>query len=295
MLAVSSRSHRMLDLHTHSSASDGSLSPAELVVLADRVGLVGLALTDHDTVAGLPEALAAAADAAVELIPGVELSAAADRGAIHIVGLHVDHDEAGLRGGLARVRRWRDERNPEIARKLAELGKPVELDEVTRIAGGGVVGRPHFAAALVARGHVRDVDEAFARYLSRGGAAYVPKRKLAPAECIALIRGAGGVPVLAHPDQAQLGRAALRDLVGRLADQGLAGIEVYCPTYDSAMTRLYREIALEYGLVESGGTDFHGSVKPRIKLGRGFGSLHVPDSLLEPIAEAAAGIRKGNR
>jgi predicted metal-dependent phosphoesterase TrpH len=282
----------MLDLHTHSTASDGSLSPAELVRLAERTGLAGLALTDHDTVAGLPEALAAAQGSELELVPGVELSAASAEGALHIVGLFVDHRDPGLAGGLAWARRMRDERNPEIARRLAALGKPVDLERVAELAGGDVIGRPHFAAAMVERGYVSSADEAFARYLSSAGAAYVPKRKLEPAECIRLIRGAGGVPVLAHPDQTGLGKGALEQLVERLTAAGLAGIEAYCPSYDSSRTRAYRDLALKYDLVVSGGSDFHGAAKPAIKLGRGFGSMYVPDSLLDPIVEARVTIKR---
>jgi len=281
----------MLDLHTHSAASDGTLVPAELVALGQQVGLAGLALTDHDTVAGLPEAIEAAAGEPLELVPGVELSAEAETGAIHIVGLYIDHEDPDLEAGLAWARRMRDERNPRIARRLAELGKPVDLDRVVEIARGGVVGRPHFAEAMLELGHVASRVEAFSRYLGPGGAAYVPKRKLDPAECVRLIRRAGGVPLLAHPDQTRVAGAALRQLVGRLAAQGLAGIEVYCPGYDSSTTRTYRDLALEYQLVESGGTDFHGAVKPAIRLGRGFGSMHVPDSLLGAIASRAEEIR----
>jgi predicted metal-dependent phosphoesterase TrpH len=282
----------MLDLHTHSTASDGSLTPSELVARARRIGIAGLAVTDHDTTAGLDEALAAAAGSGLELVPGIELSAATDRGALHIVGLYVDHTDADLENGLSWARRMRDERNPEIARRLAAVGKPVDLDRVTSIAGGEVVGRPHLAAAMVELGHVANADEAFEKYLSSSGAAYVPKRKLEAAECIRLIRGAGGVPVLAHPDQTGLAGAAFDELISRLVDAGLAGIEVYCPSYDPSTTRAYRDIALKCDLVESGGTDFHGAVKPAIELGRGFGSMYVPDSLLATVAAAAEAIRK---
>ncbi|MBW2278005.1 MAG: PHP domain-containing protein [Deltaproteobacteria bacterium] len=284
----------MLDLHTHSTASDGTLEPAELVHLAKQIGLAGLALTDHDTVDGLLEAIAAAQSSALELVPGVELSAAAEKGAIHIVGLFVDHSNADLERGLAWARRMRNERNPEIATKLAALGVPVDLERVEAIAGGGVVGRPHFAAAMVERGHVTTAEQAFAKYLGGNGAAYVPKRKLEPVQCIQLIRGAGGVPVLAHPDQTQLKGDALEALVAELTDSGLAGIEVYCPSYNSTTTRAYRDLALKYDLAQSGGSDFHGAAKPAIKLGRGFGSMFVPDALLENLAGIAAAIRKGN-
>jgi len=285
----------MLDLHTHSTASDGTLAPAELVALAERIGLTALALTDHDTTGGLPEALRAARGMPIELVPGVELSAASETGAIHIVGLYVDHANEELEAGLAWARRMRDERNPEIAKRLAALGVPVDLERVAEIARCGVVGRPHLAQAMVERGHVATREEAFERYLAPGGAAYVPKRKLEPAECIRLIRGSGGVPVLAHPDQTGLEGSELERLVAELKSCGLAGIEVYCPSYDSSKTRALRDLALEYELVESGGTDFHGDAKPAIRLGRGFGSMYVPDALLERMSLAAEGIRKEGR
>jgi predicted metal-dependent phosphoesterase TrpH len=285
----------MLDLHTHSRASDGSLTPEELVDLARRSNLAAIALTDHDTVDGLAAGIAAARAGGPELVPGVELSAACERGALHLVGLYIDHEHAGLLAGLERAREMRRARNPRIVEKLHAVGKPLDLTEVEQQAGGDVVGRPHFAQAMVARGHVRSPEEAFERYLARGGAAYVPKQKFDAATCIRLIREAGGVPVLAHPDQTELAGDDLRGLVGRLVDVGLAGLEVYCPSYTDGMTGEYRGIALEYGLVESGGTDFHGSNKPRIELGRGYGRLHVPDELLTRIAIAADEIRKGTR
>jgi hypothetical protein len=284
----------VIDLHTHTSASDGSESPADLVRLAERVGLTALAITDHDTVDGIDEALEAARDARVRFVPGVELSARLENGTLHLVGLFVDHRHPGLADALARVQAMRAERNPRIAEALTRVGKPVSLDEAAETAGGKVVSRMHFAEVLVRKGFARDLDEAFARFLAKGGPADIPKDRLEPGECIGLIRAAGGVPVLAHPDQTRRRGSELRRLVDSLAGQGLAGIEVRCSSHAPATTDELTTLAKERGLVPSGGSDFHGRGKPKILLGRGFGRLQVPDSFLEPLETAAEEIRRGD-
>ena len=276
----------MIDLHTHSTASDGSLSPRSLIDLANKIGLKALALTDHDTVAGLDEAVDAAARTDLIFVPGVELSAFNEKGSLHIVGLHIDHKNPRLASGLQRVLAMRKERNPRIVKRLEELGMHVSLEDAAELAGGEVVGRPHFARAMVDRGYARDSNDAFARFLGKNGAACVFKERLDSAECIDLIRGAGGVPILAHPDQTGLEGEDLDEFVGQLVDMGLKGIEVFCSSYKSHLTAQYTRLARKYDLVRSGGTDFHGAPKPNIKLGRGFGSLYVPDELLEPISLA---------
>ena len=270
------------------------MSPGSIVELANKIGLKALALTDHDTVAGLDEAIDAAARTDLILIPGVELSANNKKGSLHIVGLHIDHENPRLASGLQRVLAMRKERNPRIAKRLEELGMHVSLEDAAAHAGGEVVGRPHFARAMVDRGYARDLNDAFSRFLGRNGAAYVFKERLDPAECIDLILGAGGVPILAHPDQTGLEGEDLDEFVGQLVDMGLKGIEVFCSSYKSHLTAQYTRLARKYDLVRSGGTDFHGAPKPDIKLGRGFGSLYVPDELLEPISLASAGTC-GNR
>jgi predicted metal-dependent phosphoesterase TrpH len=283
----------VIDLHTHSTASDGTLTPTELVELALRIGLEAMALTDHDTVDGVAEALAAAAGTHLLLVPGVELSAAMEGGTLHIVGLFLDPACEELDAGLARVMTMRNDRNPRIVARLAELGLPVSTEEAAAASGTDVVGRPHFAQVMVSKGYVRDVNEAFDRYLGRGGEAHVHKDRLEPAEAIRLIRAAGGVPILAHPDQTGLKGDGLDALVEELKGMGLAGIEVFCSPYKTNMTHEYSRLARRHGLVRSGGTDFHGAPKPRIKLGRGFGSLFVHRDLLAPIREAAEAIRAG--
>ena len=270
------------------------MSPRSIVELANKIGLKALALTDHDTVAGLDEAIDAAARTDLILIPGVELSANNKKGSLHIVGLHIDHENPRLASGLQRVLDMRNERNPRIVNRLEELGMHISLKDAAELAGGEVVGRPHFARAMVNRGYARDPNDAFARFLSKNGAAYVFKERLDPAECIDLILGAGGVPILAHPDLAGVEGDDLDTFVGQRVDMGLKGIEVFCSSYKSHLTAQYTRLARKYDLVRSGGTDFHGAPKPDIKLGRGFGSLYVPDELLEPISIASAGTC-GNR
>ncbi len=281
----------MLDLHAHSTASDGTLSPTQLVSLAEKVGLTAVALTDHDTVEGLPEAIRAAANTRVELVPGVELSTQLDRGTLHIVGLFVDHQNDTLRSGLHQVMKMRNDRNPRLAARLAEIGLPVTMEEAEKISGTDVVGRPHFAAVMIDKGYVKDLGEAFAKYLGRDGSAHVEKARLAPGRAIEFIRAAGGVPVLAHPDQTNRKGDELDALVGELASTGLGGIECFCSPYHSQMTTDYTRLARKYNLVRSGGSDFHGQPKPKIKLGRGFGSLYVRDDLLGKIRERAEEIR----
>ena len=282
----------MLDLHAHSNASDGSLTPTALVELGAAVGLTALALTDHDSVSGLAEAARAAAGTRLRLVPGIELSARMDGGTLHLVGLFVDPDHAAIRECLADVRRMREERNDRLVAKLAEAGMPVSLAEAARLSGGEIVGRPHFAAALIAKGYAADMGEVFGRILGRGGKAHVFKERRSPEACIASIRAAGGVPILAHPDQTNLEGQALDALVARLAGQGLAGIETICSAYTSQRIQDFTRLAARHGLVRSGGSDFHGAPKPDIRLGRGFGSLRVPDRLFEPLERAAEGIRK---
>jgi predicted metal-dependent phosphoesterase TrpH len=282
----------MIDLHTHSTASDGTLTPAELIGAASEMGLAAIALTDHDTVAGVGAALAAADAAGLRFLPGVEISANASRTSVHIVGLGVDHESRALVATLDRLARWREDRNEEMSRRLAAARIDLPYEAVVAHAGGDVVGRPHFAELLVAGGHAASWREAFDRYLSPGGIAYVEKRRLDAADAMRAIRGAGGVPVLAHPGETRLEGGALDDLVGELAGQGLAGLEVYCSGHTPGQVKRYRRLARRHGLVLSGGSDLHGAIKPAIALGRGPGRLFVPDDLLAPILERAAEISR---
>ena len=260
--------------------SDGSFTPEELVVAAVAAKLTAMALTDHDTTAGLPRFLAAAAAASLRGITGVEVSADHHPGALHMLGYLLDPAHAGLQSDLARLCAGRTERNHKILGQLQALGMQLTWAEVHALAGGDVVGRPHFAQALIARGHVKDKDEAFARFLARGRPAYAERFRLSPADSIRMIRAAGGVAVLAHPCSLQLGQNALRALLMELRDAGLEGVEVLHSEHNPGQTRLYQRLANDLGLVATGGSDFHGRLMPDIRLGRGFGGLRVPDEVL---------------
>jgi hypothetical protein len=259
----------LIDLHVHSAASDGSYAPAEVVRQAKEGGLKAMALTDHDTVDGLPEAVAAGEKYGVEVIPGVEVSARYPGGTMHILGLLIDYTNGHLDQRLAVLKRARAERNPQIIAKLNALGIPITMAQVEAISSGGQMGRPHIARALLEAGYVHDLQEAFDRYLGWHRAAYVSKFRFPQEEAIAMIRQVQGVPVLAHPFTLGLGSAfALRNLLVELKDLGLAGLEVYYSEHTPGQEVLYLKLARELGLLVTGGSDYHGANKPEVTLGR---------------------------
>ncbi len=286
----------MIDLHTHSTFSDGSLTPEELVERGAEIGLTAIALTDHDTLAGVPRFLAACEKLAPQGGPagiaGVEFSAEVSRGTMHIIGYGIDLEHDGLAHTLRRLRRGRRERNAKILSCLSELGAEVTHEEVMACAGEHVVGRPHFAQALVARGHVGSKDEAFKKLLGKGAPAYMPRLRPSPAECISLIRDAGGVAVLAHPFTLDSRPRKLRLEVEALVTFGLQGIEVYYPEHSPEKQAVCEKLADSLGLLMTGGSDFHGAINPDIHLGRGFGSLRVFDELAERLTERIAGAKQ---
>lgn len=259
-----------IDLHAHTTASDGSLTPTELVEKAAGLGLAALAVTDHDTIGGLSEALAAAADAGIELVPGVELSVEDDSGRFHLLGLLIDPEDETLLRTLEEIRKSRAERNAQMAEKMEALGLPVTMDDVRAEAGedAQVIARPHFAQALIKKGVVGSVAEAFEKYLSTGKPLYLPKQVLTPKDAIALIHGAGGVAVMAHPGLVPLDDDALAARVERLAtDAGLDGIEAYYSQHTQAQTERFLGLAKRLNIIVSGGSDFHGTPKPHVPLG----------------------------
>ncbi|MCF8035097.1 MAG: PHP domain-containing protein [Desulfarculaceae bacterium] len=275
----------LIDLHTHSTASDGTLSPAALAAEAARAGLAAVALTDHDTVEGLPEFLSAARPDGPELVPGVEISTQRPGGGpMHLVGLWVDPHDPGLSEGLAWMQQARLERNPKIAAKLQGLGLDITLEEVAALASGQV-GRPHFAQALVEKGLVNNTSEAFSRYLKRGAPGYVEKERMSPEQALSLIRGAGGLPVLAHPALLEMSPAVLEALLLRLKEHGLEALEAHYSQHDAAQVRSFKGLAARLGLAVSGGSDFHGANKPDIRLGVGMGTLRAPKELLAGLKE----------
>jgi len=260
-----------IDLHTHSSASDGTLAPPELVRLAKDRNLAAMALTDHDTIDGLAQAVAAGLELGLEVIPGVEISAkyALGPGSMHILGFFLDYENGLLAQRLAVLKQARKDRNPQIVAKLKDRGIPITMERVEQISGGGQVGRPHIARALLESGQVRSIQEAFDIYLGNNGLAYVSKFRFPPEEAIAMIRDAKGIPVMAHPFTLGLHTAeSLRPLLKDLAALGLAGVECYYPEHSPDQEALYLSLARELGLLITGGSDFHGDNKPEVSLGR---------------------------
>lgn len=279
-------SESVIDLHTHTTFSDGSVSPTELVNLAHKAGARAIAITDHDTIEGLAEGRQAAAEIGIEFIDGIEISAEFSPGTMHILGYGVDPRSTPLRSTLAELVDSRDERNPQIAERLKVLGVDINYEDVVELARGDVVGRPHFARLLVERGYAETIKDAFDRYLAKGAPAYVAKRRLAYHEAIALIHDAGGVAVLAHPYQLALDSLdEVERFVAQLASAGLDGIEAIYSRHSKDERAAYSEMALGLGLLITGGSDYHGSYKPDISIVRGTGDLSVPYSLLATLKE----------
>lgn len=256
----------LADLHLHTTASDGQYPPAAVVEKAKARGLAALAITDHDTLDGVPEAISAGEAAGVWVIRGVELGAAEDRN-LHILGYAYTPDAPGLRDLCETLRRSRDERKYRIVKFLADKGLDVPLSEVEALAGGQVIARPHFARAMVKLGYVSTTREAFDRYLDTEEYQKIERLKAPAKDCIAAIRQAGGSAVLAHPWQLRYENDRLEDLVARLKRQGLAGVECYYPLHTPEQTAFYLDLCEKYALHVTGGSDFHGErVKPDISI-----------------------------
>lgn len=277
----------MIDLHMHSTFSDGSLTPEELVEAGKRTRLTAMSLTDHDCMDGLSRFMTACDAVGIVGIPGVEISAEVGAGTMHVLGYYVAMGDADLEGVLRVIRDGREDRNVKILERLNELGCHLEWDEVAKLAGEDVVGRPHFAQAMQSRGYVSSKQEAFDMYLAKGKQAYVDRTRQTPEDSIGAILAAGGVPVLSHPFTLGLGRNALKEFVGQLTDMGLGGIEVYYSEHAAQRVQEYLELTKHFDLQATGGTDFHGDVNPAIRLGYGFGSLKVPDEIVGQLQERA--------
>jgi 3',5'-nucleoside bisphosphate phosphatase len=246
------------DLHTHSDRSDGTLSPDDVVALAGRRDLAGIALTDHDTFEGLDEAAAAAEELGLDFVPGIEFSAEYDGASLHILGYWVDpHDEA-VNAELDRLSATRYRRGELIVEKLRELGFEIDFERVRQIAGGQTIARPHVAQAMVEAGIVATEQEAFDRYISDDGLAYVPKHALEPLEALRLIRRAGGGCVLAHPGMWKGNGSVPDELIERMAEGGMVGLEVWHPDHDEEMRSRYAALAERLGLVATSASDCHG-------------------------------------
>lgn len=277
-----------IDLHLHTTHSDGSLSPTDVLRLAHKAGVTALAITDHDIVTGIPEAIAAGAELGIEIIPGVEISSRIGNSELHILGYCLQWQDPELNRRLAFLRESRHSRNPQIIERLRALGLDVTYEEVRALAGTDAVGRPHIARLLMDKHYVTSAKDAFDRYLAEGRPAYVARELPSPADAIAWIRAAGGVAVLAHPTWAKVSGESLNALLIALKAEGLGGIEVHYSSHTKRQTREYHDLAKRLDLLITGGSDFHGITKPDIEVGTGKGGLKVSEKLLDPLKKAAA-------
>ncbi len=279
----------MIDLHIHTTASDGRLSPEEIVAIAEEKEMTAVAITDHDSISGNEDALAAAEGLHVEVVPGVELSVNYKDTHFHLLGYYIDQNNSDMLEAIDRVQTARANRNPQIIERLQQIGMDITMDEVTEEAGGGQIGRPHMAAVLLRKGYIREFQQAFDKYLATGQPAYVDKYRLPAQESIQLILAAGGIPVIAHPGL--LDQFLLNDISGfldQMKDAGARGVEVFYPRHTKPFTAKVRKLAAEKGLVETGGTDFHEPGKG-LHIGSGFGKLKVPNTCLTMLKEARDG------
>lgn len=269
-----------VDLHVHSNCSDGTLSPAELVSYACEKGLRAFALTDHDTVAGLPEAFDAAKGTSLEVIAGIEFSTEYHGKDIHVVGLDIDYRSADFLEQLARFQNSRDIRNEKIIRKMQEGGIDISHEQMEAEFGDAVWTRAHFARYLRDHGYVAEMPEAFEKYIGENCRYFVPREKVTPLQAVHLISSTGGIPILAHPMLYRLPEAEMDLLLSSLKKAGLIGIEAIYSTHSALDENFVRQLAKRHGLLISGGSDFHGSNKPYIDLGVGRGNLCIPYHIL---------------
>ncbi len=274
-----------IDLHTHSTASDGSMTPVELVRHAFAKGLGALAITDHDTLNGAGQAVAEGKRLGIEVVPGVEISVSFNP-EMHLLGYFLSGEYSAIQDTLEDLRRKREERNPRIIQRLNELGFDITLSEANGLAAGGNTGRPHIARVLVNKGYVASVEEAFDKYLASGRPAYFKKEKLTPEEGIHEIAKAGGIPVLAHPIYLGLDDIQLDHLLGHLKEAGLRGMEALYSENTEKQTAELLRLAQKHKLLVTGGSDFHGSFKPHIEIGSGRGALKIPYALLSALKQA---------
>ena len=270
-----------VDLHLHTTASDGQFSPSELVAMALERNLIAIAITDHDTTAGIDEALEAARGTGLEVIPGVEISCDVPHEEVHLLGYYFDHRHPALRGKLRAMRDARLQRAKGMLARLAALGFPLPWEVVAELAGDGSVGRPHIARAMVRMGYVASTDEAFVLYIGRNGPAYVERYKISPLDAVSLIKAARGLPVLAHP-------LKVTHFLPDLVERGLAGLEVYYNGYSDEDIRGLADLARKFDLIPTGGSDFHG---PGVVDTVEMGGVWVPVESVERLRSLAKKMR----
>ncbi len=269
------------DLHLHTTASDGKLRPEEIVRKASQLGLDVIAITDHDSVEGIPPALEAAKSfPQLLVIPGVEINTDMPQGEVHILGYFIDYQDPELNHSLEEMRNSRYERGRKMIAKLADMGMDIDWERVLELASGGTIGRPHIAQAMVERGYSSSLQEAFAKYIGRNGSAYIERKKLTPLDAVELILNAGGLPFLAHPADI----AHLEALVPRLKKAGMAGLEVYYANYSPSKIARLQALARRYNLITSGGSDYHGLDNT---IGANIGSVDLPPKSVEQFISLA--------
>ena len=277
-----------IDLHLHTTFSDGSLPPREVVALAHKAGVTTLAITDHDMTDGIPEAMNSGQEYGIEVIPGIEISSRVQDREIHILGYCIDFMDSTFQHRLAKLRETRHLRNSQIIEKLNALGLSLSYQDVHAVGGSDAIGRPHIAQVLLNKGYVKSIREAFERYLADRAAAYVP-RELPKAEvAMSWLREAGGVSVLAHPSWVRSKGEGIEKFCENLKEQGLQGMEVFYSSHSPSQTSQYLEITRRLDLIATGGSDFHGLTKPDIEIGTGRGNLKVPEKLINKLKETAA-------
>lgn len=271
---------RTVDFHTHSTCSDGTLTPTELVKHAQESGLSAFALTDHDSVDGIKEAMQAAENCNIEFIPGIEFSAA-EKTETHIIGLFIDPENETLLATIKKLKDNRRRRMEDICLKLSNLGFDITIEEALAVAGGTFVGRAHIAKLMMSKGYCRSVKECFDKYIGLGKPAYSEKNELTAAEAVKAIRAAGGIAFLAHLNQTGYDLNELEDLLSELKSVGLNGIEGYYPEYTAEHISQYRALAEKLSLALGGGSDYHAEMKPHIEIGVGTGNLKIPYFIFE--------------
>ncbi|MEY8333705.1 PHP domain-containing protein [Lachnospiraceae bacterium 47-T17] len=279
---------RIIDLHVHSNASDGTCTPTQLVAEAKKAGLSAFALTDHDTTDGITEAAAAAEEAGMELIPGVELSTEYEGKEIHVLGLYIDITNESLQKHMEAFRDSRDNRNIYMLEKLRSEGFDITQEALEAMFPDAVITRAHVARYLLDKGYIPDIKTAFCEYIGEGCRCYVDRPKVTPMDAADYILEAGGTPILAHPVMYHMPRPQLKRMIAEMKEHALAGIEAVYSENTPADEQDYKALAREEGLLISGGSDFHGANKPAIRLGSGRGKLHVPYSFLEAIKQSRA-------
>lgn len=275
-----------IDLHVHSAKSDGTYTPAQLVDYALQKGLTAFALTDHDTIEGLDEALAYAADKPVEVIPGIEFSTKYEERDVHVVGLYIRYDAPAFLAKLQSFVDSRINRNIKMCANLQGAGISITYEKLCEENPDAVITRAHYAAFLIKYGYVAGHDEAFAKYLGDDCPYFVPREKVTPLQAVNLILEAGGIPVLAHPPLYHMEKDCLDALVHQLKEAGLMGIETLYSSYGAQDERDMFRLAKKYNLLPSGGSDFHGDNKPGLDMGSGYGKLFVPESFLQDMKKA---------